>query len=149
MARAVDVANVFESPALPLLLELEMAGLVVVTETGGLRIRPTNRLSPAQLAAVQEHRDALKTLALICDVGVQARRTAFVERLAVAETALVPTLVYRPDVPYVVGQCFSCGEPNGRTSFGRCWRCSLAWRLAVRAQVPVDAAMAYDEARSA
>lgn len=150
MVRAVDVEDVFRSPALPLLVELEAAGLVVVTtETGALRIGPADRLTPSQLAAIEQHRDALKTLALICEDGVQARRMAFVARLAKAEAALVPALVYRSDVPYVAGLCFSCGDPNGRTTFGRCWRCSLAWRLALRAPVPVEVATASDEARIA
>lgn len=150
MAGTVNVADVLQSPALPLFLELEAAGLVVVTTaTGTLRIGPADRLTPAHVTAIGQHRDALKTLALICEDGVQARWTVFVARLAQAEVPLVPTLIYRPDVPYVAGQCFSCGDPNGRTTFGRCWRCTLAWRLAVRTSVPTSIATVYDEARIA
>src|ERR1700722_4532381 len=45
---------------------------------------------------------------------------------------IIPALLFRADVPYVSGRCFSCGEETGRPAFGRCWRCSLAWRLACR-----------------
>lgn len=150
MAGNLDLSNVFESPALPLLLELEAAGLALVTTvTGTLRIGPAERLTPEQVAAIHEHRDALKTLALICEDGVQARRVTFVATLAEAESALVPSLVFRPDLPYVAGQCFSCGDPNGRATFGRCWRCALAWRLAVRVPIPAGLAAVYDEAKIA
>jgi hypothetical protein len=139
--------DVLDSPALSLLLELEAAGLVVMTTTGTIRIGPADRLTAAQVEAIEQHHDALK--ALISEDGVQARRVAFVATLAAAATALVPSLVYRHDVPYVAGCCFSCGDSNGRPTFGRCWRCSLAWRLALRAPVPADVASAYDEARIA
>ena len=150
MVRDLAVLDILQSPALPLLLELQASGLaVVVTASGTLRVGPRDRLTAAQLTAIETHKDALKALALVCEDGVQARRSAFIDQLAQLESALVPALMYRLDVPYRPGYCFSCGDPNGRVTFGRCWRCALGWRLAVRAPVSADIATVYDDARSA
>ena len=59
----------------------------------------------------------------------------------------VPALVFRQDVPYVEGRCFSCGDALSVFRVGRCWRCALAWRLAARVAIPVDLAPALDNAR--
>ncbi len=54
---------------------------------------------------------------------------------------------FRPGVPYVPGSCFSCGDALAALRFGRCWRCSLAWRLAVRLPVPADLAVVLDDVK--
>jgi len=50
-------------------------------------------------------------------------------------------------LPKGQGQCFSCGDALERAGFGRCWRCSLAWRLACRVTMPALLAAALDDAR--
>jgi hypothetical protein len=61
----------------------------------------------------------------------------------------VPNLVFRDDLPYVAGQCFSCGDPLGEFVFGRCWRCRLAWRLAAEVWPHAEMGRAIDDARVA
>jgi hypothetical protein len=53
------------------------------------------------------------------------------------------------DVPYVRAACFSCGDSLPEPRFSRCWRCSLAWRLACRLPVSTELAAAMDAARVA
>ena len=60
----------------------------------------------------------------------------------------VPALLFRSGVPYVEGRCFSCGDALQRFRVGRCWRCSLAWRLACRVAMPAPLADALDAARA-
>ena len=43
--------------------------------------------------------------------------------------------------------CFSCGAALPEPRYGRCRRCSLAWRLAVGVPIPAEWAAAYDGAR--
>ncbi len=57
----------------------------------------------------------------------------------------VPAFIFRLGTPYLQGICFSCGDPLPRPRFGRCWRCSLAWRLA--AHVSTTAREHLDEAK--
>ncbi len=60
---------------------------------------------------------------------------------------VLPTLVFQAGVPYVKARCFSCGDPTGEPGYGRCWRCSLAWRLAAGVPLPAAQAAVYDGAR--
>jgi hypothetical protein len=93
------------------------------------------------------HKDAIKTLLRCCDEGVVARRDSFRAQFDAAPVEIIPALLFRADVPYVSGRCFSCGEETGRPAFGRCWRCSLAWRLACRLPIPADLGAAMDTAK--
>jgi hypothetical protein len=140
--------NVFESPALGILCDLEADGFrVALTADGVLSIAPRSRLTPERMQAIAAHKDAIKTLLRCCDEGVVARRNAFRAQFDAAPLETVPALLFRADVPYVPGCCFSCGEENGRARFGRCWRCSLAWRLACRLPIPADLGAAVDTAK--
>jgi hypothetical protein len=139
--------DVFASPALPLLVGLEADGFTFAVSGDRLLVRPVERLTPEQRALLQRERAAILVLLRICDTGVQARREAFAAQLQANSTALVPALVFRPDVPYVAGRCFSCGDETGRPSFGRCARCALAWRLALGVAIPAEFAAAYDDAK--
>jgi hypothetical protein len=78
---------------------------------------------------------------------VQERREAFAAQLAHPPPPGVPAFLFRPDVPYVKGTCFSCGVALRSLVFARCWRCSLAYRLACGLSVPVDLIAAMDAAR--
>jgi hypothetical protein len=53
-------------------------------------------------------------------------------------------LVFRPGVPYLSGRCFSCGDELERARHGKCWRCALAWRLALHLPVAPALADIYD-----
>ena len=140
-------ADVLASTALPLLIGLEADGFRFAVSGDRLLVRPVERLTPEQRELLRQERDAILVLLRICDAGVQARREAFAAQLQADGAALVPALLFRPDVPYVAGRCFSCGDESGRPSFGRCARCALAWRLVLGVAIPSDFAATYDDAK--
>lgn len=147
-------ADIFSSPALPLLVELEARGFTFKVGDGDrLLVRPADQLTPEQRTLLQQERHAAVLLIRVCDAGVQARREMFEAQLAEMPALCLSSLLFRPAVPLVVGVCFSCGDANdrrmarGQLAFGVCLRCALARRLAVRATIPADLAAAYDEAR--
>ncbi len=142
-------ADVFTGPALPLLLQLEAEGFNVVAAGDRLRVRPPARVTPELLAALRQHKADLLTLLRCCDDGVQARRAVFEYQLAQTLVPGVPAFLFRPAVAYLPGLCFSCGDGLPELRFSRCWRCSLAWRLACRLPMPGDLAAALDSARVA
>jgi hypothetical protein len=84
-----------------------------------------------------------------CDAGVQDRREVFAKQLTLTPAPRVPMFIFRANVPYRQGTCFSCGDRLSEVRFGRCWRCSLAWRLACRLPMTADLAAALDAARVA
>jgi len=142
------VSDVLASPALPLLLELEAEGFTLAADRGRLLVRPHDRLSADRRALLARERDALLTLLRICDSDVQRRREAFAIALETDTSgAALPLLVLTPGLPYVAGRCFSCGDPLDRSTYGRCWRCALAWRLALRLPVPAEYGAALDSAK--
>ena len=141
-------ATVFESPALLLLVELEHAGFQLRLSSGDrIQVEPGSKLTDAQRRFLTDYKVAIVMLLRCCDDGVVDRRDAFRAQLEVTAPQMTPAFLFRPDVPYVAGRCFSCGEVNGRATFGRCWRCSLAWRLACRLPIPADLAAVIDSAR--
>jgi hypothetical protein len=146
----VDAASVFDSPVLPVYVELAHRGVsVTLRPDGAVKIHPRSALTPVECAILQAYRHDLRLLLRICDPGVAERQEAFRRQLEATPPPAVPAFLCKPDVPYVAGVCFSCGDETGRLAFGRCWRCSLAWRLACRLPIPVDLAMAVDAARIA
>lgn len=136
-------------PALPLLLRLEADGFELRAEGDRLQVRPPARLTPELLSALRQHKADLLRLVRCLDAGVQARRDVFELQLVQTPTPGVPAFLLKADVPYVKGTCFSCADPLPELRFGRCWRCSLAWRLACRLPVSADLAAAVDSARVA
>lgn len=137
-----------DSPAVAILSALERDGFRVELEAdNGLVISPRSRLTPERMQAITACKDALTTLLRWCDAGVQARRDAFEQQLAATPAPGCPAFVFRPDVPYTKGTCFSCAAPLHELRFGRCWRCSLAWRLVCRLPVPPSLADAIDGAK--
>lgn len=146
MARTEVVPDVLSSPALDVLLTLERDGFrVELTPDDTLRIGPRDRLTPELVVALRHHKDSLKMLVRLCDDGVQDRRLVFVAQRAAAPPGTVPASLFRPGVPYAAGVCFSCGDRLPRPHFGRCWRCTLAWRLACRVPIAVELAEVYDQ----
>src|SRR6202521_3849865 len=121
------MTNVFDSPALPLLLALEARAIHVdLTDDGRLIVEPASRLTVDEQAAVRTHARGLALLIRICDRGVQERRDAFADQLEHTRPSGVPAFLLCPQVPYVKGTCFFCGVAVPTFVFGRCWRCSLA-----------------------
>lgn len=140
--------ELLSSPALPLLLSLEAAGCEIrLLPNTRLRIGPNNRLAPEQIAAIRREAEALKALVWLRDASVQERRAEFARQFAAAPAGTVPAFVFQPGLPYVKGTCFSCGDALPQVRYGRCWRCALAWRVAVGLPIPTDLAVGYDDAK--
>ena len=114
-----------------------------------LRVRPVARVTPELRAELSRYKSELLLLLRCCDPQVAARRDVMRAQVERASAATLPALLFRQDVPYTAGLCFSCGDGLKPFGYGRCWRCALAWRLAVRAPIPVDLAHALDGARLA
>lgn len=145
---AVLTPDVLISPALPLLLALERLGCTVeITSGGRVAVEPASRLSAEQRTAFVAHARDLALLVKCCDAGVAERRDVMRRQYATAPPGRLPALLFVPGVPCVEGSCFSCADALQTFRIGRCWRCSLAWRLACRLPIPVDLADALDGAR--
>ena len=107
---------------------------------------PAERITAEHEQLIRQHRDALVTLVRISDVDVQDRVAVFRAQLEADSTTIGP-FIYTAGVPYTRSTCFSCGAELHELRYGRCWQCSLAWRLACRLPVPAELAAAHDEAR--
>ena len=138
--------NVFDSVALPLLITLQEQGFELQVTNGALFIKPVERVTPELRAQLRQHKPALMTLVCVCDQGVQDRVEVFRAQLE-ADPLTVGPFLFIAGVPYSKSICFSCGAGLCDAGFGRCWRCSLAWRLAYRLPVPAETAAAHDEAK--
>jgi hypothetical protein len=137
-----------DSPALAIFCELERDGFAVQLEPGErIVITPGSRLTPDRMVAIVAHKLDLKLLLRYYDAGVSTRRAVMRKQIEGATPCSGWMLLYRRDVPYVPGICFSCGDSLANGRFGRCWRCSLAWRLAAGVPVPAAIADALDAAR--
>ncbi len=165
----MHVAELLESPALDLLLTMERDELQIeATDADVLRISPAARLDADRLALVRRYKPELLQLIRMCDDGVQARLFSYREDLTAASAPQIPEFLFRADVPYQAGVCFSCGdrlppadvrtvtcERTDGTSvdvtltsrYGRCWRCAFAFRLAIGAELPSLITHARDEAK--
>jgi hypothetical protein len=139
-------ASAFDSEALPLLLTLEEQGFEFRAASGALFIKPAERVTPELHAQLRQHRPALITLVRVYDQGVQDRVQDFRGQLEADPTTIGPFL-FKAGIPYRRGDCFSCGATLPEPQYGRCWRCSLAWRMACRLPIPTDVARAYDESK--
>ena len=115
-----------------------------------MQVNPIAKLPPDARALFQQHPDDLRLLvAIATDAGVHERRDAFRAQLEAASAPTVPAFLFRAGVSYQPGICFSCGTSLSEPRFGRCWRCSIAWRLAARLPVSPQLADPLDEARVA
>ncbi len=140
--------DVFDSPAVAILCDLERDGFrVELTADGVLVIAPRSRLTSDRMTAIAGCKDALKALVSIAtDAGVHERRDAFQLQLDAAPALTGPAFLFKMGIAYVPGMCFSCGDGLPELRFGRCCRCSLAWRLACRMPVSAAFAAAFDAA---
>lgn len=130
--RSKSSAAVFDSPAVPLVLELEDAAMqagaslsVTVAPSGKLLVAPPAILTPERIEAIRKHRDALRVLVLICDEGVIARRAAFADGRRIDGRAADGD-----------SGCSACGDMCGTVA--RCWRCQLAARLSAGSEITCD-----------
>jgi hypothetical protein len=140
-------ADILQSAALPLLLRLNAEGYELQAAATLLRVRPAERVTPELRVELARYKADLLLLIRCRDSGVCARRDVMRRQFDAAPAGRVPALLFRPDVPYVEGRCFSCGDALQRFRIGRCWRCALAWRLAAHVPVTPDLAEALDCAR--
>ena len=144
---------VFDSPAVGVLVELEQQGFrVELLADNSIWIAPHSRLGDKQKAIIAANKSALKVLLRSCDDGVCERRAAYEAELRGTPATRIPPFLFKSSVPYVKGVCFSCGDQLGGYRFGRCWRCSLAWRLAASTLagtdlVTTDLVDTYDDVR--
>src|SRR5688500_1384588 len=138
-------ADVAATPAVTILCELHRDGFTVeLTADDVLTITPRSRLTRDRMQIIEAHKDALKQLLRPCDDGVVLRRDVFVRQLAGTPPPRVPAFLFTDGIVYAKGICFSCGDALPSVTFGRCWRCSLAWRLACGLPIPVELAAALD-----
>ena len=139
--------NVLDSPAVAVLCGLEDAGLYLAVVNGRLRVWPAERLTATHEHLIRQYRSELVALVRICDDGIQERLVVYKQQLAKVPKGSTPDFVFQRGTPYAKAVCFSCGAVLPEPHYGRCWRCSLAWRLAVRVPIPAEQTAAYDGAR--
>jgi hypothetical protein len=143
-------SDVFASPAIGILCDLELDGFrVELLSDGAISNAPRSRLTPERMQAIAAYKDALRLLLRCYDAGVAERRDAFRFLIDAAKPGILPALVFKSNLAYVKGVCFSCGDGLAAARFGRCWRCSLASRLACRLPLSAEVAAALDSARVA
>lgn len=144
MGAVVAVDDIFASPVVGVLVELERAGAQFKLADGQILFRRHRGiLTPEHRKVLSDHGAAAHLLVLVAtDAGVHARRDAFRRRLDDADPFTLPGNLFVPNVPYQAGACFSCGDPLPEPRFGRCVRCSLGWWLACHA--PITAALAAE-----
>jgi hypothetical protein len=136
------------SPAVPLVTELQDLGFTLsVADDGTLTVQPGSRLTADQRQRIIAHKTEIIAIVQGTDEGVRRRCEVFRRQLAAVSPPAVPALLFVPDIPYAQRVCFSCGDPNGRPTFGRCWRCSLAMRLVLGLQISPIVAEALEDAR--
>ena len=139
--------NVLDSPAVAVLCGLEDAGLGLAVVDGRLRVWPVQRLTAEHEHLIRQHRNELVALVQICDEAVQERLVAYKQQLAKNPKGSTPDFIFQRGTPYAKAVCFSCRAKLPEPRYGRCWRCSLAWRLAMGVPIPTERAAVYDGAR--
>jgi hypothetical protein len=87
--------NVFESPALPLLLELEDSGFRMrLTDKERIHVEPGSRLTADQRQRLVAYKSAIVMLVRCWDAGVEARRDAFRVQLAATKRLRRPRFCF-------------------------------------------------------
>ena len=138
--------GVLNSLAVAVLCGLEDVGLDLAMVERRLRVRPVERLTVEHEHLIRHHRNELAALVQICDEGVQDRVVVFRAQLEADPTTVGPFL-FRAGVTYRRYVCFSCGVGLPGPWFGRCWRCSLGWRLAYGLPVSAERALGFTTKR--
>jgi hypothetical protein len=160
MGTAPGMADLLRSPALLLLLDLAADGVHARLDGDEVLLSPPERVTPAQREVLAQHLDAARALvplltqpevdkralATALEV-VQSRLDAFRVQVGAAPVETTPAFLFKADVPYVPFSCFSCGDDTGLSTYGRCWNCKLAMRLASRLPMAADLAAVMDSSR--
>ena len=120
------------SDALALLLNLENRGVDLSLDGDELVVRPAAALTRDEVLALRRHKASLVRLIQITDPEVQDRLVSF--RAQRPSTAPV----FSPGWRYLKGLCFSCGARRQPSTWGRCWRCAFALRLAWQLPISVS-----------
>ncbi len=142
------VEELLNSAAILVLTNLERLGFRWdITERDTFRIWPSDRLTPGLIEAIRAHRDDLVRLGKLADSGVVVRRQVFEAQWRSRASDRMPAFLFKSNVPYGKGACFSCGDALERFRWGRCWRCALSWRLALRLPVEIEVGSALDAAK--
>ena len=113
--------------AVAVLCALEEDGFDLEAVNGRLRVSPAHQLTARHRAAIRRYREPLVVLVLSCDPGVLSRRTLFKRQWIVGRATI---FLVCPNLGWQKGRCFSCADDLNAQRYGRCWRCSLAWRWA-------------------
>src|SRR5262245_48187283 len=102
--------DVFNSPAVALLVALEQRSVrVSLTEGGRLVAEPASRLTAEEQTTFRACAREVAIVLRSIDAGVLERRSVFQKQLAAVEPPALPAFLFRADVPYQAGLCFSCG----------------------------------------
>jgi hypothetical protein len=141
--------TVIGSPLFASFAELARQGFTfALWPDGTVQVRPIDRLPAHARVLMRQHPEDLRLLvSVLSDPDLQARRTMFDTQLQTTTAPRVPAFLFTPDVPYTKGHCFSCGDALTQWRFGRCWRCSLAWRLVCHLSIEESLAKALDDAK--
>jgi hypothetical protein len=139
--------EVIGSTAERILSDLRHDGFrVELTPEDAVTIAPRSRLTSERMQAIAASKNALKVL-LRNDAGVVERRVVFEQQLACTPPPRVPAFMFKEGVAYASGLCFSCGDELSELTYARCWRCSIAWRLACGLTLSSELAKALDGAK--
>lgn len=144
-----EIAAITATPAFDVLVSLADAGVEFKLEGARVLFRHHQGLVTEEhrRALVADHGSARLLVPMLNDPGVRARWQVFRAAFDEAPANVIPSNVFLPGTPYLKGICFSCGDRLRQPLFRRCWRCSLAWRLASRGCSCRASARACDRAR--
>src|SRR3989442_9181461 len=99
------------SPALPVFLELAAVGVRFRLDGDQVLVSPRGALTREQREVFRQHQEAVRALvAMVTDAQMQARVAEFTRQLNAAPAPRVPAFLFRAEVPYTPGVCFSCGD---------------------------------------
>ena len=128
------IPDTLAAPAVQILCRLAAEGVTFDITTGGrLVVAPLQPLSPWLAELLRQHHDVLVPLVQVAEKGVQERVRHFCWWISRAPAGVaVTTPLLHPHLLSMPGRCTSCGGDLEEARSGRCWRCALAWRLAVR-----------------
>ena len=147
MAQPTLTPDVLGSPALGLLLDLELLGCRVELTPSVIVVTPASKLTATNRRPSGPTRLTWRFCCPAVTTGCRPAGPPSAGNSTRTRTPY-PALVYLSPAPaYTRGRCYSCSDALPRPTWGRCWRCSLAWRLAAGVPIPGALADALDNAK--